>query len=466
MRWRGVLRLAVPRHARGLRSAAFLASAEALGPRTQRFAEWIDPQVPVNKTTMARFHGAGNGLVAAEALAAGTTVLEIPRAVWGPVSATHARASAMAGAPHFVEQASALAHRAMGREVPASTGSAVSAAHANALSANVDALVGTGTAAAGASEDSVARGIENLHRSILLTMHLLFEMGDEQSPMTPYLTFMAAAVPVDLSPLFWASPSIADTEHGQRLGELAGTRAFRAARKRAAALAAMHGALFVEGGGPSLEMFLFALTAILSRAISRDGVLFTLVPLLDCLNHHPAPGCVHRVDPESGSFMVQTTRAHAAGEELCISYSDHGNDALLRLYGFTLPDNPHDTLPLPAPEWPVEGVQTAPTMLHARDCARGPIPDDVLELMVRVTGGDVPDAAGRFRRPIERALAAYAGGPDLPRDLSLLQRDDLPAWRRTCVNLRAGEKQILHAALGQLVALEKAAAGPLPLPHA
>jgi hypothetical protein len=459
---------------------AFVSSAKALGPRTLRFAEWIDPQLPVNRTLLARFEGAGNGLVAAEALPAGSTVLEVPREVWWPLSAIHARAQAMAGAPHFVEQVAALAHKAMGRDAGGGSGgagsagsgagsaAAVAAADGGAaLSENVGALVGSDVFA---SEAGVARGIENLQSSVLLTMHLLFEMGDDDAPAAPYLEFMATAVPVDTSPLFWAAAALHQASSGssceERLRELAGTRLLDSSRKRAAALGAMHGALFGGGGGgPSLDMFLFALTAILSRAISHQGMLYTMVPLLDCLNHDPAPGCAHRIDPATQSFVVETTRAHAAGEQLTISYNDNGNDALLRLYGFTLPDNPHDTLPLPAPEWPGgggAGGEAAAVVMHSRDCEVGPIPTHVLELMVGRTGGDVADAAGRFRRPIEQALAAYAGGPDLQRDLSLLAREEQPLWLRTCVQLRAGEKQILHAALGQLVALETAATEPPP----
>jgi len=490
---RGVARW--PKGARATSSReAFVGSAKALGPRTLRFAEWIDPQLPVNRTLLARFEGAGNGLVAAEALPAGSTVLEVPREVWWPLSAIHARAQAMAGAPHFVEQVAALAHKAMGRDAggggggggsggggAGSAGSGVGSAAAAAaaadggaaLSENVGALVGSDVFA---SEDGMARGIENLQSSVFLTMHLLFEMGDDDAPAAPYLEFMATAVPVDTSPLFWAAAVQHQASSGsnceERLRELAGTRLLASSRKRAAALGAMHGALFGGGGGggPSLDMFLFALTAILSRAISHQGMLYTMVPLLDCLNHDPAPGCAHRIDPATQSFVVETTRAHAAGEQLCISYNDNGNDALLRLYGFTLPDNPHDTLPLPAPEWPDSGgggaggaggeAAPAAIVMHSRDCEVGPIPTHVLELMVGRTGGDVADAAGRFRRPIEQALAAYAGGPDLQRDLSLLAREEQPLWLRTCVQLRAGEKQILHAALGQLVALETAATEP------
>lgn len=43
-----------------------------------------------------------------------------------------------------------------------------------------------------------------------------------------------------------------------------------------------------------------------------------------------------------------------AGEELTISYGDKGNEELLLLYGFALPQNPAETLMLLCPVPPVD----------------------------------------------------------------------------------------------------------------
>ena len=53
-----------------------------------------------------------------------------------------------------------------------------------------------------------------------------------------------------------------------------------------------------------------------------------------------------------------STRAVEAGEELTLSYGAHSNARLLRLYGFGLPANPHDTVPLYTAQSPVLASRT------------------------------------------------------------------------------------------------------------
>ena len=49
-------------------------------------------------------------------------------------------------------------------------------------------------------------------------------------------------------------------------------------------------------------------------------------------------------------FTVHTTKAYEEGEQLFISYGNHGNLRLLRNYGFTVAANPFDVVDLPMPE--------------------------------------------------------------------------------------------------------------------
>eukprot|EP00937_MAST-01D_sp_MAST-1D-sp2_P004256 g4256.t1 len=482
-------------------------SARSVGPAAVQFAEWVAPMLSEPPCcAIERFEGGrGLGLVAAQDVAAGDAVLVVPKDVWLPTSAPYARAQALRGAPHFVDRVSTLARRAVGLADGGGAGVAE-----QALRENVSAIVGTAAAGgAGARTGAAERGAQNLEASILLAMHLLFEMADAHSPLQPYLEFVLPAVrgAVAASPLCWAlTPEHADC--ARRLDALAGTRALATARRRAAAVRGMHAALFGGGGGeqapregegegaaggPTLAQFTLALTAILSRAVSHQGTLFTLVPVLDLLNHNPEPSCKHELDA-SHSFVVRALRAHRAGEELCLFYHDHGNDALLRLYGFALPGNPHDAVPLPQPEWAREppAPLRAPPLLRAADCpgaepgseseggggggavglGAGPVGADVVEEMLSQTAG-ASDALGRLRRPIEAALGEYAGGAGMQADRALLQagvREEAGAagggpvsagpgpqledWERSCVALRLGEKEILHAALRQLHHLE------------
>merc|ERR1712232_684530 len=64
-----------------------------------------------------------------------------------------------------------------------------------------------------------------------------------------------------------------------------------------------------------------------------------LIPVADLFNHSPGrvPGAEYQWDDVSGDFVVKATAAHAAGEEIFISYGQRSNVELYRTYGFTLP---------------------------------------------------------------------------------------------------------------------------------
>ena len=441
------------------------ASSKSIGPAAVSFVEWVAPQLLESRCALASFPRSGTGLVATEPLEAGQVVLRVPQHVWFPCSALYARHQAQRGAPHFMDAVASLARQALGRAPGADA----------SLLSNVGAIVGSAAVGDGPSSESADRAIANLESSILLAMNLLFEMGDQTSSMKPWLDFIASSVPVDSSPLFWALDEVGGSDgsrgFGSRLSLISGCRALPAAQRRAAGFRSIHAALFgastgEPGGvasGPSLTQFVFALNIILSRAVSHRGMLFTIVPLLDCLNHDPTPSCRHRVDDEK-SFVVETVRPHEAGEQLFLCYNDLGNDALLRLYGFTLRNNPNDFVPLPEPEWvrrpPGSVLSGAATVLRARDCSTGPISDSVLTAMLAQTQSPV-DACARLQRPIEAALNQYAGGAGTEADAALLDADadaevdvKLQDWERACIALRLGEKGILRAALGQLKTLD------------
>jgi hypothetical protein len=119
------------------------------------------------------------------------------------------------------------------------------------------------------------------------------------------------------------------------------------------------------------EAFFWAISVLMSRATSGQDQPFTLIPFFDWFNHAdngyaaalkhtivfvvtrvvsvcPSDECVQDFDPRKG-FTVHTTKSYEPGEQLFISYGNHGNLRLLRNYGFTTPNNPYDVVSLPMP---------------------------------------------------------------------------------------------------------------------
>ncbi len=71
-----------------------------------------------------------------------------------------------------------------------------------------------------------------------------------------------------------------------------------------------------------------------------------LAPVATLLNHAVWPHIVHysQLDESDGCLKLRLFRAAVKGEECCLSYGPLPNYKLLLFYGFTLPDNPYDTV--------------------------------------------------------------------------------------------------------------------------
>jgi histone-lysine N-methyltransferase SETD3 len=315
-------------------AAPFLASLRAAGGTRSRFAAWLaaapDFTAPP-KLSLQRYAGMGVGLAAAAPLSAGETVLRVPRSVWHPFSAEHALSQARAKAPPFVARVEEVA------AAMAAQGIAGAAKLVSACALSVCALALSLTQATA----------QPLH--VALALHLLFELGNPGAAGHAYV----ATLPTPASPALWPA---------EALSALAGTRTHAAAAQRRAFVATLHAALFgAGGGGIPRERFSWALAVILSRALSGEAAPYTLVPVLDALNHsaHPTCACVsacvrvccvaacvaaltrvvsrarrHSFDAAAQEFVVTALRAHAPGEQLRIAYGPRMcNDRLLRLYG-------------------------------------------------------------------------------------------------------------------------------------
>ena len=223
-------------------------------------------------------------------------------------------------------------------------------------------------------------------------------------------------------PLLWTPPQI-DT--------LRGTPTHAAVLARGEFVGAAHEALFPGGVGVPRRAFAWALSTVLSRAVSGPDAPYALLPAVDLLNHAGRDAnCALVFDRDSdGDFEASNGTSNGggmsngdvdafgfaearcvadvgAGEQLTISYGDRAdNDRTLRLYGFVSRGNPNDRRAL---ELRVEGDALeawnqhrvwGPGMLLARGAIlrRNGLPPpgafDVDE-----------DAAEKLRREVERAM--------------------------------------------------------------
>lgn len=71
------------------------------------------------------------------------------------------------------------------------------------------------------------------------------------------------------------------------------------------------------------------------------------------LNHSSDVKQCHAYDPSTGDLSILASKDYTVGEQVFIYYGPVPNNRLLRLYGFVLPDNPHDSYDLV--------LQTSPT---------------------------------------------------------------------------------------------------------
>jgi len=120
-------------------------------------------------------------------------------------------------------------------------------------------------------------------------------------------------------------------------------------------------------GWCSLEDLRWAHQCFWSRALRvpspAGGLEECLVPLVDVLNHRPGAltsfNKLNRAPAEGTSASLSSVapepciQVHCgsrigAGEQVCLNYGAKGNGELLLYFGFVLPDNPADTVQIPA----------------------------------------------------------------------------------------------------------------------
>lgn len=285
-------------------------------------------------------HRSGYALHCTHDVAAGDALLRVPRSAWQPFSCDWALAEAerSPARQHLLRCAQAVEQQ-LGRQGVA--------------------------------------GSANFSRAVLFTVQLLQPAAELTPEERAYIDFLPNRDELDV-PLLWDE---------DRLALLEGSPALEQIKQRRRFTRAVHEALFGEDGGSVVGMELtaaqpfestipltpvfeaeygWASSVLLSRATSSGAGRaaaaaaggstappFTLVPMMDCVNHSLDPNSEYFYDPVAGDFTVTSTRAISRGDEITISYGPLSNARLMRLYGFALPCNPHDTVALYTPHSPV-----------------------------------------------------------------------------------------------------------------
>ncbi|CAI5747456.1 unnamed protein product [Peronospora destructor] len=243
------------------------------------------------------------------------------------------------------------------------------------------------------------------------------------------------------------------------------------------------------------KAFFWAISILMSRATSGRNQPFTLVPLFDCFNHADHDECVQEFDPQKG-FTIHTTKSYKPGEQLFISYGNHGNLRLLRNYGFTTPDNPYDVVNLPMPiplQQPnpadlafsqkrelllsAAGSQADVPALRSltiqHDGSLGlnaehwlaimlATPDELSDIFTQATmqpaaGADilpslrlpsslVRKASAEVRNVVTRRMKQHCSTFEEDDTFLRTNEQKMAPWLRSCLHLRMGEKQMLMRA--------------------
>ena len=115
---------------------------------------------------------------------------------------------------------------------------------------------------------------------------------------------------------------------------------------------------FEAFGSSSYDDWLWADQVFWSRVLSvpafsldpespHSSEALCMIPFLDFANHSFHPNCRWEVDVTSKSILLITTCPVKSNSELTISYGDKPNSELLFIHGFSVPNNPHDTIAIP-----------------------------------------------------------------------------------------------------------------------
>lgn len=99
----------------------------------------------------------------------------------------------------------------------------------------------------------------------------------------------------------------------------------------------------------TFDNYLWALCTIWSRfvTINKNNTLYrSMVPFFDMLNHSPLSSVGHRYQADIDSLTLLTTQSLPKSNEITLNYGKLSNTKLMMLYGFSLIDNPFNSIEL------------------------------------------------------------------------------------------------------------------------
>ncbi|CAG8681342.1 12167_t:CDS:2, partial [Acaulospora morrowiae] len=156
--------------------------------------------------------------------------------------------------------------------------------------------------------------------------------------------------------------------------------------------------------------YMWALCTIWSRAMDfqlPDKQFRCIAPFADMFNHSLNVQLCHIYDPQSGNLQVLAGKDYSSGEQVFINYGAVPNNRLLRLYGFVLPDNPHDSYDLVLTTHPLAPLYTQKVALFALAGLQvnstfslkfsDPLPSDVLRYLriQRLSSSEISTTAAK-----------------------------------------------------------------------
>ncbi|GJP54374.1 hypothetical protein CLOM_g13471, partial [Closterium sp. NIES-68] len=95
----------------------------------------------------------------------------------------------------------------------------------------------------------------------------------------------------------------------------------------------------------TFEQFCHAYSLVCSRAWGIESLgNLALVPYADMINHNPGTHTLLCYDEEQQVVEITADRDYEPGEQVLVSYGDLSNGVLALDFGFTVADNPHDSV--------------------------------------------------------------------------------------------------------------------------
>jgi Rubisco LSMT substrate-binding len=87
-----------------------------------------------------------------------------------------------------------------------------------------------------------------------------------------------------------------------------------------------------------------------SSSVTSTAMMRVIAPLFDMMNHDFHSDLSHAMDQDGNiSVFNGSHKAIQPGQEICLCYGNFGNEKLLFIYGFTVPENPFDVVSIYAP---------------------------------------------------------------------------------------------------------------------